>query len=69
MNTTLTRRHFLRSTGVMLALPALESLQSRAFAAGNTAPPSRMVCICTPLGLHAAYFFPEQTGRDRFALR
>jgi len=64
MNPSLTRRRFLRSTGVMLALPALESLQSRTAAAGNTAPPRRMVCICTPLGLHAPYFFPEQKGRD-----
>ena len=23
-----------------------------------------MVCICTPLGLHPANFFPEKTGRD-----
>jgi hypothetical protein len=23
-----------------------------------------MVCICTPLGVHAPFFFPEQTGRD-----
>jgi hypothetical protein len=23
-----------------------------------------MVCICTPLGLHAQHFFPEKTGRD-----
>jgi hypothetical protein len=59
----ITRRHFLRSTGVLLALPMLESLHPRAFAAGNTPPPRRMVCICTPLGLHAPFFFPEQTGR------
>lgn len=59
-----TRRHFLRSAGVLIALPMLESLQPRAFAAGNTPTPRRMVCICTPLGLHASDFFPEQTGRD-----
>jgi hypothetical protein len=23
-----------------------------------------MVCICTPLGVHPPYFFPEQAGRD-----
>jgi hypothetical protein len=23
-----------------------------------------MVCICTPLGLHPPYFFPEKTGKD-----
>jgi len=64
MNTPLTRRHFLRSAGIILALPTLESLQSRAFAAGNTPPPRRMVCICAPLGMHAPDFFPEQKGRD-----
>src|SRR5829696_2474054 len=63
MSTAQTRRHFLRSSGVLVALPLLESLQSRAFAAGN-APPRRMVCICTPLGLHAPDFFPAQSGRD-----
>ena len=48
----------------MLALPTLDSLQSRTFAAGNTPPPRRMVCICTPLGLHPAHFFPEKPGKD-----
>jgi hypothetical protein len=63
MTSSPTRRRFLRSAGVMLTLPVLESLQSRAFAAGNT-PPRRMVCICTPLGLHAPDFFPDQKGGD-----
>src|SRR5688572_18762734 len=63
MNPAITRRRFLRSAGVLLALPVLESLQPRAFAAGNAAPPRRMVCICTPLGLHSPFFFPEQMGR------
>ena len=27
-------------------------------------PPRRMVCICTPLGLHPPYFFPEKAGKD-----
>jgi hypothetical protein len=60
MNTT--RRHFLRSTGVLLALPALESLQPRVRAAEKAGAPRRMVCICTPLGLHAPDFFPQQQG-------
>lgn len=56
----LPRRHFLRAAGVTLALPWLESLAS-----GATAPPRRrMVCICTPLGVHSPYFFPENAGRD-----
>lgn len=51
------RRHFLRAAGVTLSLPALESL------AGDAKPVRRMVCICAPLGMHAEFFFPGQSGR------
>ena len=57
----LNRRHFLRAAGVSLALPWLEAL---APAQAQGAVPRRMVCICTPLGLHPQAFFPEQAGRD-----
>jgi hypothetical protein len=60
---SLTRRTFLRAAGVSLALPWLEALSPAAAAR----PRRRMVCLCTPLGLHPSYFFPEKTGRD-FAL-
>ena len=53
------RRTFLRSAGITLSLPWLESLASAA-----KQPPRRMVCICTPLGLHPENFFPKQPGRD-----
>src|SRR3954453_11124211 len=60
---TLHRRTFLRAAGVSLALPWLD-----AFAAapprGRRETPRRMVCVCTPLGLHPAYFFPEKAGKD-----
>lgn len=57
------RRNFLKATGVSLALPWLEAF------AENPAvgPPRRMVCICTPLSLHPANFFPKDTGRDYIA--
>ncbi|MBV8880382.1 MAG: DUF1552 domain-containing protein [Planctomycetaceae bacterium] len=57
---TITRRHFLRAAGIALALPPLESL------AGPRAaePRRRLVCLCAPLGLHPAYFLPQQAGRD-----
>src|SRR5262249_12658291 len=55
----LNRRNFLRTAGVSLALPWLD-----AFAAAGDKPKRRMVCICTPLGLHPAYFFPEKAGKD-----
>lgn len=57
----LTRRTFLRAAGVSLALPLLDAF---APAQGRAAIPRRMVCICTPLGLHPANFFPTQAGRD-----
>jgi hypothetical protein len=55
------RRAFLRATGVAMALPLLEST---ARANSISGPPRRMVCICTPLGLHAQNFFPQQAGRE-----
>jgi len=57
----LTRRHFLRAAGVSLALPWLDVF---APAQGATPTPRRMVCICTPLGLHPQYLFPQAAGRD-----
>jgi Protein of unknown function (DUF1552) len=59
----LNRRRFLRAAGVSLALPWLEALA----AAAPAKPRRRMVCICTPLGLHPANFIPTQAGKD-FAL-
>jgi hypothetical protein len=62
---TLSRRHFLRAAGVSLALPWLDALESaRAFGAPAVKPPRRMVCICTPLGLHPPHLFPEKAGKD-----
>ena len=60
----LNRRGFLRAAGVSLALPWLDAMvPSRVLAAG-AATPRRMVCICTPLGLHPPYFFPDKAGKD-----
>lgn len=60
---TLSRRRFLRSASVSLALPWLDALAADP---PNTKhqTPRRMVCICTPLGLHPPYFFPEKDGKD-----
>ena len=57
----LSRRLFIRSAGVSLALPILES-------AGFGLPKSpetkisRMICINTSLGLHTPNLFPSKTG-------
>jgi len=59
------RRLFLRATGVTLALPLLESLQPKMRAADRAdSVPRRMVCICSPLGLHPQSFFPDKSGSD-----
>ena len=63
MNTT--RRHFLRAAGVTLALPMLDCFLPRGRAAAAAAKPiRRMVCVCTPLGIHSPFLFPEKAGRD-----
>ena len=62
---TFSRRTFLRSAGVALALPIFDAaLQRGVRGAEASGPRRRMVCICAPLGLFAPNFFPEQAGRD-----
>jgi hypothetical protein len=61
----LSRRTFLRAAGVSLALPWLDALApARVFGAPAVKPPTRLVCICTPLGLHPPHLFPEKAGKD-----
>jgi hypothetical protein len=61
---TIGRRTFLRAAGVFLALPWLEALAPSRARGGVAGPPRRMVCLCTPLGLHAPSLFPEAAGKD-----
>lgn len=59
------RRRLLRSAGVGMGLPFLESIAPNASNAGETAiVPRRMVCICNGLGLHLPNFVPQQSGRS-----
>lgn len=62
----LSRRHFLRGTGVLLALPLLDAM-SPAFARGGTEAPAprRFLGICNNLGVLPEKFFPdaEMSGR------
>src|ERR1700729_1670443 len=60
----ITRRHMLKAAGVTLALPMLDSFQPRVFDGAEAATLRRMLFICTPLGLHPEFFFPEMAGRD-----
>lgn len=57
---TFGRRTFLKTSGVLLALPWLES-RARA---DEKAPPKRIVNICTGFGMYGPSFFPEKAGRD-----
>ena len=50
----LNRRHFLRASGIALALPWLETMGNVA----NDATPPRMINICQTLGLYADAWFP-----------
>jgi hypothetical protein len=70
MKTSLKRRHFLRGTGALIALPALESIGFRRFAsAAETAPstpPKRAAFLGTGFGVTKETWFPDQaqTGAD-----
>ena len=57
MKPAINRRHFLQASGVVLALPMLESMS---FA--NAKHPARLVNICATLGLYADSWFPKTTG-------
>lgn len=66
MNTQISRRFFMRGSGVALALPFLDSmLPTRglgADATGKGGVPRRMVCICNAYGLYGPALLPENTG-------
>jgi hypothetical protein len=64
-NRSLSRRSFLRGSGVALSLPFLDAMIP-AVARGQAAapPPRRMVAIQTNLGIMPQFFFPERAGRD-----
>ena len=63
-----TRRHFLRSSTALIALPALESFGFKAFAAPSSqkiaSPVKRLVCIGANLGLHTPALYPTKVGAD-----
>lgn len=67
MSRKLTRRTFLRGSGVALGLPLLDGMLSvRAAAADKVlnAHKRRIVCICTTLGIHNPFLFPDKPGQD-----
>src|SRR5262245_38753283 len=67
----LSRRQFLRGTGILLSLPLLDSMTPvfgpLARSAAATTPggkPRRMLAVCNNLGLLPDQFFPAAAGRD-----
>lgn len=56
------RRRFLRSSGVALALPLLDRFATPVLAADEPSSPHRLIFICTSLGIHGPNLFPDQTG-------
>jgi hypothetical protein len=58
----LDRRKLLRAAGVSLALPCFDAFSARGADAEQSR--RRMVCICTPLGLHPDNFIPKEAGKD-----
>ena len=59
----LSRRTFLRGTGVAMALPLLDAMRP-ALAAGKPDVPRRMIGIETNMGILPQFFFPEKAGKD-----
>lgn len=63
----LSRRLFLRASGVALSLPMLETMQPVLAGAGGApgvgTEPRRLLAICNNLGLLPEHFFPKETGR------
>jgi hypothetical protein len=60
------RRHFLRGTGVALALPLLDSMVSAQtpLSATAAAPKSRFMGIFFPHGMAPGYWVPKKVGAD-----
>ena len=54
------RRHFIRTSSVLFALPWLQGLAR----ADEKPAPRRMVNICTAFGLYGPSFFPQKAGTD-----
>jgi hypothetical protein len=56
----------LRGSGVAMALPLLDAMlpARRARGAEVAAPPRRMVAICSNLGFHTPFLYPDEAGRD-----
>ncbi|MBA2115550.1 DUF1552 domain-containing protein [Bremerella alba] len=68
MSNQLSRRTFLRATGIAMGLPLLSSMGATRLLAkdqsGEASDVRRMLAICAPLGIHTPNLFPEKSGKD-----
>lgn len=65
MSKLLSRRTFLRGTGVAMALPMLDAMTPVFGAAASPKQPKmRMVALCSYLGFHTPYLYPTESGHD-----
>ncbi len=60
----LSRRIFLRASGISMALPWLESMVPAFSKAASSTTPRRFIGLSNALGFHAPFLFPDQAGRD-----
>ncbi|MDP6356687.1 MAG: hypothetical protein QF473_16370, partial [Planctomycetota bacterium] len=58
----ISRRTFLRASGVTVALPWLEAMKPALARGEGAALPRRFVAISNALGFHAPNLFPKQAG-------
>ncbi|MDB4621925.1 DUF1552 domain-containing protein [Rubripirellula sp.] len=65
MKPSLERRKFLRSSGVVMALPMLEAVPdtAKASTAVDSAPVKRFVCLSNNYGVYQKAFFPDPSQR------
>lgn len=68
---TTDRRHVLKTAGLTLTLPLLESLRPQTASADDVSgdrtaetPARRLICVGSNLGLYRKALYPEQSGRD-----
>ncbi|WP_339742137.1 DUF1552 domain-containing protein [uncultured Rubinisphaera sp.] len=65
MRSKLDRRTFLRSSGIALGLPILQSMAPRSAQAANSSVEARrMLAMCAPLGIHTPNLFPTTAGNS-----
>ncbi len=60
----ISRRTFLRGTGISLALPFLDAMWPQRLLAADASTPKRLVAVCTSLGIYGPALFPKEVGRE-----